>query len=122
MENKKKIDPLFGVVVIALLVAIIFLVGDLNSKMFNDEKEYRANLGALIKIKNEKIQILSRQLAQKQGEYDSLQKTLLETRNNLELLSKKLTDLSTPPAAVPAAAPVAAPEAAPAAVPQAAAK
>lgn len=99
MENQKKIDTLFGLFVIAFLVVTIFVVNDFNAKRFNDQKEYVAGLAALIQSKNDKIIILSKRLAEKQREYDSLQKALVDTRNNLEALSKKLPEPSVPPAA-----------------------
>ena len=98
MADQKKIGDVFGVVVIAFLVVTMVIMNNFNNKKFNDEKEYMAGLASLVQLKNNKIILLSKQLAQKQKDYDSLQKTLIDTRNNLEALSKKMPETNLPPA------------------------
>lgn len=112
MENKK-IDVLFGLVVIAFLVVVIILIKDINSKSANDFKEYQDNITSIVKQKNNKIKVLSIQLAAKQKEINDLKNTLADTRNDIDTLSKKLAQQA--PVAVPASAPE--PAAAPAPTP-----
>jgi regulatory protein YycI of two-component signal transduction system YycFG len=106
VENKK-IDVLFGVVVIAFLVVTIFLIKDFNAKRTNDYKEYAATVANIVKQKNDKIKIFSGLLAAKQKENDDLKNTLSETRNALESISKKLAQpvAAAAPASVPAPTP-----------------
>jgi len=98
MADQKKINTIFGVVVIAFLAVSVVIINDFDQKRLNDEKESVASLVNLVHLKNNKIIMLSRQLAQKQKDYDSLQKTLMDTRNNLEALSKKMPETSAPAA------------------------
>jgi len=89
VENKK-IDTLFGLVVIAFLVVFIFLMDDINAKRANNLREYTATVTNIINLKNNKIRVLSYQLEEKQKENNDLKNTLADTRNSLESLSKKL--------------------------------
>jgi len=98
MADQKKINTIFGVVVIAFLAVSVVIINDFDQKRLNDEKESVASLVNLVHLKNNKIIMLSRQLAQKQKDYDSLQKTLMDTRNNLEALSKKMPETNLPAA------------------------
>ena len=98
MADQKKINTIFGVVVIAFLAVSVVIINDFDQKRLNDEKESVASLVNLVHLKNNKIIMLSKQLAQKQKDYDSLQKTLMDTRNNLEALSKKMPETSAPAA------------------------
>ena len=61
MENKK-IDVLFGIVVIAFLVVTFILVKDFKATRANDFKEYSASVSNIVMLKNNKIKILSREL------------------------------------------------------------
>jgi len=99
MEDQTKISKEFGVVVIALLVVAMVMINNSDQRKLNDQKEYAAVLVNLIHNKNNKIIILAKQLAQKQKDYDNLQKVLVDTRNNLEALSKKMPETNLPPAA-----------------------
>jgi septal ring factor EnvC (AmiA/AmiB activator) len=92
MAEQKKINEVFGIGVIAFLVVMMVVTNNINHKRFNDEKEYVASLVNLVHVKNNRLIVLAKQLAQKQMEYDNLQKTLVDTRNNLETLSKKLAE------------------------------
>jgi len=98
MENKPTINTSFGVVVIAFLLVVMVVSNDFNNKKFNDQKESVACMANLVRTKNNKIILLSKQLAAKQKEYDSLQKTLMGTRNSLDALSKKSPEAAAPPA------------------------
>ena len=103
MENKK-IDVLFGLVVVAFLVVTIILIKDFRSQRSNDFNEYKAFLVNIVHQKNNKIKVLSKQLVAKQKENDDLKNTLAETRNDLENLSKKLAQpvVVSAPASMPA--------------------
>ena len=104
VENKK-IDVLFGVVVIAFLAVTFILIKEFNAKRANDYKEYSAAIANIVKLKNDKIIILSSRLAMEQKENADLRNTLSDTRNDLEGLTKKLGQPVSAPAAP--AAPVA---------------
>lgn len=112
MENKK-IDVLFGIVVIAFLVVTIVLLQDFKYKRANDFKGYAATLTSIVKQKNNKIIVLANRLRALQKENMDLKNTLAETRNDLDSLSKKLVQPA--PAAAPVAAPAPATAPAPAA-------
>ncbi len=90
MENKK-IDVVFGLLVIAFLLIVIIVIKDINAKRTNDHKEYMATVTNIVKQKNTKIKVLGDQLAAKQKEIDDLKNTLAQTKNSLESLSDKLT-------------------------------
>ena len=115
METRK-VDVLFGLVVIAFLAVTIILIKEMNYKRANDFKEYTTVLSNIVKQKNNKIKIIARQLLAEQKENQDLKSTLEDTRNALDGLSKKLAQQ--PPVAAPVSAP--APEIAP--VPAAASK
>jgi septal ring factor EnvC (AmiA/AmiB activator) len=102
VENKK-IDVLFGLVVIAFLVVTIILIKEYKAQRSNDLGEYKAVLSSIVRQKNNKIKILSNQLMAQQKENEDLKNTLAETRNDLDSLSKKLAQ-PVPVAAVPAPA------------------
>ena len=89
MENKK-ISLSFGIVVIAFLVVFYILLKDFNNKRVNDYKEYIASITNIVKAKNNKIRILSNQLAEEIKVIQDLKNTLADTRNELETLSNKL--------------------------------
>ena len=89
MENKK-IDVLFGLVVIAFLVVTIMLINDFRLQRVNDFNDYKAFLINLEHQKNNKIKLLSNQLAVVEKENADLKNTLAQTRNDLDSLSKKL--------------------------------
>lgn len=89
MENKK-IDVLFGVVVIAFLLVTFILIKDFRAKRANDFKEYSATIVNIVKLKNDKIRILSTQLIAEEKEVADLKSTLADTKNGLDALSKKL--------------------------------
>lgn len=99
MGDQTKISKEFGVVVIALLVVAMVMINSFDQRKLSDQKEYVAVLVNVIHNKNNKIIILAKQLAQKQKDYDDLQKALVDTRNNLEALSKKMPGTNLPPAA-----------------------
>ena len=106
MENKK-IDVLFGVVVIAFLVVTFILIKDFNARRANDFKEYAATLTNIVRQKDIKLKILFNQLAAKQKENEGLKNTLAATRNDLDALSKKLaqpTPVAAPAVPAPATA------------------
>ena len=96
VENKK-IDVLFGLVVIAFLSVTILLIKEFKSQ--SDYKEYTSDLTAIIIQKNDRVRILSTRLANVEKENQDLRNTLTETRNSLDSLGKKLVE---PPAAAPA--------------------
>ena len=98
MADQKKISTVFGVVVIAFLVISFVVINSFDQRRLNDEKESVANLVNLVHLKNNKIIMLSKQLAQKQKDYDDLQKILMDTRNNLAALGKKLPETNVPAA------------------------
>ena len=102
MESKK-IDVLFGVVIIVFLVVVMVLIKDFNVKRSNDAKEYAAIIANIANQKNNKISILTNKLEMVQKENEDLRNTLAETRNSLEGLTKKLTQPA--PVEVPAAVP-----------------
>jgi regulatory protein YycI of two-component signal transduction system YycFG len=89
VENKK-IDPLFGITVIAFLLVTIVLIKDFNTRRVNDYKEYSADIASIVRLKNNKIKILAHLLAAKTKENADLRTTLSDTRNALDALSKKL--------------------------------
>lgn len=102
--GNKKIDVLFGLVVIGFLVVIIFLTRDFNTERSSDFKEYAADLTGIIKQKNNKIKILASRLTMIQKENEDLKNTLSETRNDLEALGKRLAQPAPVTAPVAAAA------------------
>ena len=95
MENKK-INLLFNLIVIFFLALTFILIRDLNANRAIDYKEYAVVVAKIVKDKNMKIRILYSQLVAKEKENIDLKNTLAETRNGLDVLSKKLTQ----PAAV----------------------
>jgi hypothetical protein len=99
MENKKNIDTLFGLVVISFLAVAILALNQFDTKRIKDQKESMATMSQLIKFKNDRIIILSKRLVQKQRQYDALQRMLVDTRNNLDVLSKRLPEATLPSAA-----------------------
>ncbi len=106
MNNKKKIDTVFGLVAIAVLAVAILVMNDSNTRLANDQKDHDATISHLLQQKNEKIKMLSVQLAAKEKESENLQKALTNAKNDLEALTKKLAEASPVPA--PASAPAAA--------------
>jgi uncharacterized protein YhaN len=103
VENKK-IDVLFGVVVIAFLVVTFILIKDFKSQRSNDYKEFKAIVSNIVRMKNSKLKVLSNELAAEQKENQGLKDTLAQTRNALDILSKQLAVPVTAPAGAPAAA------------------
>ena len=104
MNNKKKIDTVFGLVAVAVLAVAILVMNDSNTRLANDQKDHDATIGNLLQRKNDKIKMLSVQLAAKQKESENLQKALTSAKNDLEALTKKLAEASPVPAPAPAAA------------------
>jgi len=102
VENKK-IDVKFGLVVIAFLLVSIILIKEYKARRVNDYKEFAATITNIVRLKNDKIRILSYQLAVKQKENQELNNILSVTRNDLDTLTKKLAQQA--PVAVPASAP-----------------
>ncbi len=103
MNNKKKIDTVFGLGVIVFLVVAVFVIGNINAGMVSDQKDYEAAMSNLLQRKNEKIRMLSVQLAAKEKEAENLQEALTSAKNDLEAVSKRLTEagsISAPAAAV----------------------
>jgi len=104
VNNKKKIDTVFGLVAVAVLAVAILVMNDSNTRLANDQKDHDATIGNLLQRKNDKIKMLSVQLAAKQKESENLQKALTSAKNDLEALTKKLAEASPVPAPAPAAA------------------
>ena len=102
MENKK-INVFFYLVVVFFLAVIFILIKDLNSKRAVEYKEYAVSITNIVKQKNNKIRVLFNLLQDKIKENEDLKKTLADTRNDLDAISKKLA------LPVPVAAPVSAP-------------
>lgn len=105
MENKK-IDVLACLVVLAFFAIIIILVRDFNARRAIDFKNYSTSISNVVLRKNDKIRFLFGQLMEKQKENEDLKKTLTDTRNELDALSRKLAQPAAVavPAVVPAAA------------------
>ena len=104
MENKK-ISLSFGIVVIAFLVIFYILIKDFNTRRLNDFKEYAASITNVVNQKNNKLRVLYNRLVAVQKENQDLKNTLSETRNSLDMLSKKLAQPAAV-VAVPASQPV----------------
>lgn len=88
--EKKKIDVLFCVLVVAFIVIFIVLIKDLNAKRAHDYKVYSNSVANIVRMKNVQIRVLSNILAAKEKENMDLKNTLADTRNDLVALSKKL--------------------------------
>jgi hypothetical protein len=101
VENKK-INALFGFVVIAFLAGGIILVKDFRNIRSNDYQQYSTTLSNILRQKSIVINSLANRLAVEIRENQDLKNTLAETRNDLDLLSKKLSQQA--PAPAPAAA------------------
>jgi len=106
VENKK-IDLLFGLVVIAFLLVTFLLIKDFKAQRAIDYKEYTATIANIVRQKNDKIKILFSRLMIEVKENEDLRNTLAETRNSLDTLSKRLVQLQNPAPAAPASAPAA---------------
>ncbi len=102
VNNKKKIDTVFGLVAIVVLAVAVFVMNDSNTRLANDQKDHDATIGNLLQRKNDKIKMLSVQLTAKEKESENLHKALTNAKNDLEALTKKLAGASPVPA--PAAA------------------
>ena len=102
MNNKKKVDTVFGLVVIVVLAVAVLVMNDSNTRRTNDQKDQDAAMSNLLQRRNDKIKILSVQLAAKQKESENLQEALTNAKNDLEALTKKLAEATPVPA--PAAA------------------
>ncbi len=100
MEKTKKVDTAFGLGAIIILVITAFVLSDVSSKRVNEQKEYEANMSALLQRKNDKIRILSAQLAAKEQDIANLQKTLQDAKANLEVVNDKLVEPEPVPAPV----------------------
>ena len=103
METKKT-SVLFGVVVIAFLLVISILIKNFNVKRVNDFKAYAATLTKIVSLNNDRVRVLSDQLAAIERENEDLRGTLTNTRNDLDTLSKKLAQAY--PVRAPNTAPV----------------
>jgi hypothetical protein len=64
------------VVEIALLAAAIVMIDHFDDSKINEQKEAVANMANLVRVKNNKIIILSKRLTEKQKECDALHKML----------------------------------------------
>ena len=82
MENKK-INVSFYLVAIFFLVLIIILINGFKAQRANDYKRYIADITNMVNRDNYKIRVLAKENA-------DLKNTLAETRNSLDVLSKKL--------------------------------
>ncbi len=102
MNNKKKVDTVFGLVVIVVLAVAVLVMNDSNTRRTNDQKDQDAAMSNLLQRRNDKIKILSVQLAAKQKESENLQEALTSAKKDLEAVSKKLAEASS--ASAPAAA------------------
>ena len=117
MENKR-INIVFCMVVLFFLALTFILIRDLNAKRVNDYQQYVVTISQIVKHKNDKIRELYRLLAAEQKVNADMNNTLAQTRNDLDALTKKLSQPPTPvaaPAVAPAAEPTPAPTAASAA-------
>jgi len=106
----KKIDVLFGIFIVGFMAVTFLMFKELNNKRTSDLKEYSNVISNIVKQKNDKIRFFYAQLVEKQNELlakekenDDLKKTLTDTRNSLESITKRLTQPATAPAVVPAA-------------------
>ena len=73
------------------LVVTFLLIKELNDKRTNDKQEFSATVTNIIRQKNNKIRILSKQLAVELKQNEDLRNTLGEARNDLDTLSKKIS-------------------------------
>jgi len=90
MGNQNKISTFFGVVVIACLAVSILLIDHYDVSRISEQKDAISSMANLVRIKNNRIIILSRKLEKQQQEYDALQKTLMGTKKDIQSLSQKL--------------------------------
>ena len=106
MKKDQNIDTVFGLAVIVILAAAVFVISNnTNIAKVNEQKDSQIAMGQVVQNKNFKIKILAAQLAAKQSELDSVKKELLGVKADLEAVSKKLTTIVAPAEpAVPAAA------------------
>lgn len=95
----KKVDILFGVVVIAFLAVTFILIKEINYRRTNDFKEYSDTLSYIVKQKNNKIKVLAHELLSEQKNNQDLKNTLEDTRNSLDALTKKLAQQASAPVA-----------------------
>ena len=91
-------------VVLFFLALTFILIRDLNAKRANDYQDFSVIIAKIVREKNDKIRELSRELIAKQNENAALNNTLAQTRNDLDGLTKKLSQPPTPPA-LPVSAP-----------------
>ena len=89
METRR-IDILFGLVVIAFLVVTLTLIKEVNYRRANDYKEYAATLSSIVKQKNNKIKVIAQRLFEEQKENEVLKNALTAIRNDVDVLNKKL--------------------------------
>jgi len=87
----RRIDILFGMVVIAFLVVTLTLIKEVNYRRANDYKEYAATLSSIVKQKNNKIKVIAHRLFEEQKENEALKNALAGIRNDVDALNKKLT-------------------------------
>ena len=90
MANKKDIW-LYGLTLAFFLVFTVVLICRFNLQRSKDIKGYAAALTNIVKQENDKIIVLSNQLAIAERENVDLKNTLTDTRNSLESLTGKLT-------------------------------
>ena len=90
--NNRRINELFGAVVVVFIVAFIMMIRNLDVQRINDFKVYTTTVNSIVKGKNSVIMALSKRLAVKNRENEDLKNTLSDTRNDLESISKKLTE------------------------------
>ena len=89
METRR-IDILFGLVVIAFLAVTLTLIKEVNYRRANDYKEYTATLSCIVKQKNNKIKVVAQRLIEEQKENEALKNALAAIRNDVDALNKKL--------------------------------
>ncbi len=98
MEHRR-IDTIFGLAVIAFLAIIILVTNNFNSKRLSDQKDHEAAMSNLVQRKNDKIKLIASQLIAKQQELDSVQQTLANTKSDLDIVNRRLTESGSLPAA-----------------------
>jgi len=100
MDNKKIINPVFGLILVACLALTIHVIDRCDTKGISEQKDNLDSMAQIVRLKHNKIIVLSRQLAENQKESDKLRNMLVDTRNSLVTLTKKLSEPNLPPAAV----------------------
>lgn len=105
---EKKISLSFGIMVIAFLLIFYILIKGYNTARLNDYRAFRMTINRIINERNANDRMLYMQLAMEQRTNIDLKNTLADTRNALDVLSKKLAQPAMPMAPASAPAPAAA--------------